>query len=164
MTNALRTQDALLSGIAGAAAVTAVHEAARMVSDNAPQMDVVCMRALARAKEVTANSSVADSAVSRDSNPALYRMALAGDLAFNTAYYSLATTWPRGAALGLILGIGALLVPKRLGLGDPPHSELLSNQVMTVAWYVVGGLPAAWTAQCLANRRAEAAREFAGGY
>ena len=159
MTNGLSTQDALLSGMAGAAALTAVHQAAQMVSDNAPRMDVVGMRAIARGK-----NAAAAGADSSTQHPSLYNMALAGDLLFNSAYYSLATTWARGAALGLIAGIGALLLPKRMGLGDPPGSEHVSNQVMTVAWYVVGGLAAAWTAQCLAERRAEDAREFVGGY
>ena len=163
MTNeGLRTKDALLSGIAGAAALTAVHQAARMVSDNAPRMDVVGMRAIARGKAAAGTSSVVD--LPTDDNRALYTMALAGDLVFNSAYYSLATTWARGAALGLIAGVGALFLPRKMGLGDPPGSQLLSNQVMTVAWYVVGGLAAAWTAHCLAERRAEEVREFAGGY
>ena len=163
MTNAgLRTQDALLSGMAGAAALTAVHQAARMITDKAPRMDVVGMRAIARGKDVVDSSS--GPALATAEHPALYNMALAGDLVFNSAYYSLATTWARGAALGLIAGVGALLLPKKMGLGDPPGSELLSNQVMTVAWYVVGGLAAAWTAECLAERRAESAREFVGGY
>ena len=161
MTNGLSTQDALLSGMAGAAALTAVHQAARMVSDNAPRMDVVGMRAIARGRDAAA---IGDTTPGSGEHPSLYNMALAGDLVFNSAYYSLATTWARGAALGLIAGIGALLLPKRMGLGDPPGSEHVSNQVMTVAWYVVGGLAAAWTAQCLAERRAERTREFVGGY
>ena len=121
------------------------------------------MRAITRGTNAAqAASAVGD--VPEPSNPALYNMALAGDLVFNSAYYSLATTWTRGAALGLLAGVGALVLPKRMGLGDPPKSELLSNQLMTVAWYVVGGLAAAWTAQCLATRRAEQVREFVGGY
>ncbi len=66
--------------------------------------------------------------------------------------------------MGLLAGIGALILPQRLGLGAPPKSELFSNQVMTVAWYVIGGLAAAATATWLAGRRAEDAREFVGGY
>lgn len=158
----LRTQDALLSGMAGAAALTAVHQAARMMTDSAPRMDVVGMRALARSRDAMSPDS--GSAATEHRNPALYNMALAGDLVFNSAYYSLATSWARGAALGLLAGVGALTLPKKMGLGDPPKSELLSNQLMTVAWYVVGGLAAAWTAQCLATRRAENVREFVGGY
>ena len=151
LTSGLTTKDAVLSGMAGAAALTAVHQAARMVTDSAPRMDVVGMRALARDKETVGN-------------PALNNLALAGDLVFNSAYYSMATTWVRGTALGIAAGVGALVLPQKLGLGDPPKSELLSNQVMTVAWYVLGGLAAAWTAKCLAEKRADQAREFIGGY
>src|SRR4029450_6785121 len=97
-------------------------------------------------------------------NPALYNLALAGDLFFNSGYYSMATSWTRGAALGVGAGLGALLLPQKRRLGAPPKSELLSNQVMTVAWYVLGGLAAAWTAQCLAEKRADETREFVGGY
>lgn len=148
--------DALLSGVAGALTLTAVHQAARMVTNDAPRMDVVGMRAITR------GADAADADAPRDSR--LYNMALAGDLIFNSAYYALATTWIRGAALGAAAGIGALVLPQKLGLGPAPKSELISNQLMTVAWYVLGGLAAACTAQCLATRRADAAREFVGGY
>ena len=51
-------------------------------------------------------------------------------------------------------------MPQRLGLGAPPHSELLSNQVMTVAWYTLGGIAAAATSMWIANKREESAREI----
>lgn len=162
LTSELTTKDAILSGMAGAAALTAVHQAARMMTDSAPRMDVVGMRAIARGKEAVGGGN--PQALATTENPALYNMALAGDMVFNSAYYSMATTWTRGAALGILAGIGALVLPQKLGLGEPPKSELLSNQVMTVAWYLVGGLAAAWTAQCLAVKRAEQTREFVGGY
>lgn len=158
----LTTKDAILSGMAGAAALTAVHQAARMVTDSAPRMDVVGMRAIARGKEAASTGYSATAAT--EENPVLHNLALAGDLVFNSAYYSMATTWMRGAALGLLAGVGALVLPQKLGLGAPPKSELLSNQVMTVAWYVLGGLAAAWTAKCLAEKRADQTREFVGGY
>lgn len=150
-------KDSLISGAAGAVALTAVHQAARAVTDSAPRMDVVGMRALARGAE-------AAGAEAPKTHAGLYRATLAGDLICNSAYYSLATNYTRGAALGLMAGIGALVLPQRMGLGTPPHSELLSNQVMTVAWYLIGGLAAAAAAQWLAGRRGEAAREFVGGY
>jgi hypothetical protein len=83
----------------------------------------------------------------------------------NSAYYALATTWKRGVVLGLAAGVGALVLPQRMGLGDPPKSDRLSNKVMTVAWYVVGGLAAAATATRLATSReqtAERATYWAG--
>jgi len=147
MTTTARLTDSLISGVAGAVALTAVHQAARAMTDAAPRMDVVGMRALTRG--ITA--SVGDAP--RSSN-GLYLATLAGDLIGNSAYYSLATSYTRGAVMGLLAGLGALFLPERLGLGTPPKSERLSNQVMTVAWYVVGGLAAAATADCLARRHA----------
>ena len=146
-----RLTDSLISGVAGAVALTAVHQAARAVTDAAPRMDIVGMRALARG--ITASGGDAP----RSSNR-LYLATLAGDLISNSAYYSLATSYTRGAAMGLLAGLGALFLPERLGLGTPPKSELLANQVMTVAWYVVGGLAAAATADCLARRHDGASR------
>ena len=144
MTTTASFNESLLSGAAGAVALTAVHQAARALTDAAPRMDVVGMRALSRGMNA--------SGAAAPSHNGLYYATLAGDLISNSAYYSLATTYTRGAAMGLLAGLGALFLPERLGLGTPPKSELLSNQVMTVAWYVVGGLAAAATANWLAGR------------
>lgn len=133
---------ALISGAAGALALTAVHQAARAFTDYAPRMDVLGMRALARGANAAGTEAPRTHA-------GLYGATLAGDLIANSMYYSLATTYKRGTVLGLLAGLGALVLPERMGLGVPPKSELLSNQVMTVAWYLVGGLAAAATAQCL---------------
>lgn len=81
--------------------------------------------------------------------PSLNRWALAGDLLVNSAFYSLvscgrgAHMWRRGMVMGLAAGAGALVLPRRLGLGDAPRSDHLGNQVMTVAWYLIGGIAAA---------------------
>lgn len=138
--------NALISGAAGAVALTAVHQAARTVTADAPRMDVVGMRALARGVRAAGGEAP-------KTHAGLYGATLAGDLIANSLYYSLATNYTRGTVLGLLAGIGALVLPERMGLGVPPKSQLLSNQVMTVAWYLVGGLAAAATAQCLSNRR-----------
>lgn len=143
--------ESIVSGMAGAAALTAVHQAARAVTEDAPRMDVVGMRALARS--VRSELPAAEEDAAPRTHAGLYRTVLIGDLVCNSAYYSLATTYKRGIAMGVLAGIGALVLPQRLGLGDPPRSELLSNQIMTVAWYTIGGLAAAATAKWLAGRR-----------
>jgi hypothetical protein len=142
--------DAALSGVAGAVALTTVHQVARQLTDSAPRMDVLGVRALTR------GAHLADIHVPGPET--LQRAALAGDLMCNTAYYSFATTWKRGLMLGLAAGVGALVLPKRMGLGEPPKSDRLSNKVMTVAWYVAGGLTAAATATRLAASRQAAMR------
>jgi hypothetical protein len=40
-------------------------------------------------------------------------------------------------------GVGPLVLPRPIGLGDPPHAEDCATQAMTVAWYERGGLTAA---------------------
>ena len=138
---------AFAAGACGAVALTAVHQLARRVTSDAPRMDVLGERAIARGLRA-AGSDVPP-------EPQLHRWALAGDLLANSAYYSLvacgrdAHVWRRGVALGLGAGAGALLLPRRMGLGDPPNSDHLANQVMTVAWYLIGGLAAAAAGQGL---------------
>jgi hypothetical protein len=143
--------------MAGAAALTAVHQFARTVTDNAPRMDVVGMRALARGINAAGGEAT-------QSHKGLYGATLVGDLISNTAYYSLATNYTRGTVMGILAGIGALVLPPRMGLGDPPHSEQLSNKIMTVAWYTLGGLAAACTANWLADRRVGRTPQMLGGW
>jgi hypothetical protein len=146
---------AYAAGIAGAVALTTVHQVARRVLEDAPRMDVVGERGIARGLEASGRQPP-DAAV-------LHRWALAGDLLANSAYYSLvacgphAHVWRRGIALGLAAGAGALLLPRRLGIGDPPRSDRFANQVMTVAWYLIGGLSAA----AFASRRSDAQQHAA---
>ena len=53
--------------------------------------------------------------------------ALVGDLAANTLYYALVAVGSprrplvRGAVLGALAGVGAVVLPPRIGLGGPPH-------------------------------------------
>ena len=132
---------AYAAGVAGATALTAVHQVAHRVFEDAPRMDVVGERGIARGVEAAGGTPPAGSA--------LHRFALAGDLFANSAYYSLvacgsrANVWKRGVVLGLAAGAGALALPRHMGLGDPPRSDRVPNQIMTVAWYLVGGLAAA---------------------
>jgi hypothetical protein len=136
---------AAVAGLVGATALTTVHQLARRWSENAPRMDVVAMRGIEKTSAATGTDVPSPSR--------LYRWALAGDMVANTAYYSLVAcgrqphVWRRGLSLGLAAGAGALTLPRALGLGDPPRSDRIENQIMTVAWYLIGGLAAALYAQ-----------------
>ena len=142
--------ESLLAGIAGALALTAVHQLARRVTANAPRMDVLGERAVNATSEALGRRP--------PSEPAAYRLALAGDLLANTVYYSMiacgreARLWTRAVTLGVGAGVGALVLPQRIGLGIPPRSWDRSNQAMTVGWYLIGALTTACTAECLRAR------------
>ena len=132
---------ALAAGAVGAVALTTVHQFARLFTDEAPRMDVVGGRAIERGVSAAGGEP--------PHGERLLNWTLAGDLLANTTYYALVAygrephVWRRATALGLAAGAGALVLPRPMGLGDPPHSGSRANQVMTVAWYLIGALAAA---------------------
>jgi hypothetical protein len=148
---------ALVSGAAGACAVTGINETARQAVDEAPRLDELGMRAVAQGLQAVG--------VAPPAGPALRATALAGDLAANTLYYSVIglggreNAWLAGAALGLIAGLGAVYLPGPLGLGRGPSAGTPARRVMTVAWYTAGGLAAAAVFRALqADELAEQSR------
>jgi hypothetical protein len=136
---------AFASGITGAVTLTLVHEAARRFLPNAPRMDVLGMRAIARGLSQLHEPPPAE----QD----LFKYSLVGDIISNSLYYSLIGTgrkaWWRGAALGLAAGVGGVLLPGPLGLGAEPSGRTPQTKVMTVAWYLLGGLAAATLSRTL---------------
>lgn len=140
---------ALLSGLTGAATVNLLNEGARRVSQHAPRMEVIGERALQRSLRL------AD--VKPPRGRALYRWALAGDVAGNTFYYSLAGLGSRrgarrrGAVLGLLAGLGAVFLTKPLGLGRQPDEDTPVTQALTVAWYTAAGIAAGAASHALSG-------------
>lgn len=137
----------LTSGLAGAAALTAVHETARRTLAHPPRMDAIGMRALARTMRRLGRRPPRE--------PRLFRETLAADLLANALYYGLVglgeRAWRRGTLLGLAAGVGAVALPPILGLGRQPHASRVGTPALTVAWYLVGGLAAAAAARALAR-------------
>jgi hypothetical protein len=138
---------ALGSGLVGACALTLIHETARRFVDDAPRMDVLGMRALAKTMR----------AVDVEPPVPLHEAALVGDIVSNSLYYSLVGAGPardairNGALLGLAAGLGAVILPERLGLGRQPTEDSPQTQLMTVAWYTLGGLAAGAAYAALAS-------------
>lgn len=136
-----RATRSLASGIAGAFALTAIHEVARRRFASAPRMDEVTMRGL---RKILPGKF-------RDPRR-LHQLALAGDLLSNSVYYSVIAaptrkaTWMRAGVLGTAAGLCALFLPERLGLGVPHNSHRRTTQFMTVGWYLAGALATAFVA------------------
>ena len=88
----------------------------------------------------------------------LHDWALGGDIVSNALYYSLiGLSKPEnavltGAALGLVAGIGGVTLPGPMGLGTAPTRRTEATAVMTVAWYLLGGLATAGAYTLLKRR------------
>ena len=134
---------ALASGVAGAVALTAVHETARRVIPHAPRMDVIGRRGIAK--------SMVALGAAPPHGQRLQAAALAGDVVSNAMYYSLVglgsdtprAIWRRGLFLGVLAGLGAAFLPPVLGLGRQPGKRGPFTHLLTIAWYTIGGLTAA---------------------
>jgi hypothetical protein len=151
--------ESLSSGLAGALALTTVHEIARRNLDDAPRMDLLGQRGISRISEMAFDSQPSDED--------LQEMSLVGDIAANSTYYSLVGAGPptgavvRGGLLGLAAGIGAVTLPGPLGLGSDPSNHSNATRVMTVAWYTLGGLVAGSVYKMLACTKTEQADRLA---
>ncbi len=142
----------LLAGAAGALLLNIIHELARHTVKDAPRVQEIGEEGLVKLTE--------SFGVEAPKGETLYASTLAGDLITNALYYSAVGRgkeqhiWLRGLGLGLTAGLGALTLPKPLGLDDKPVKGSVLTQVLTVAWYTFGGLAAAGVANYL-HKRAE---------
>lgn len=141
---------ALSGGLAGACAITLIHESVKQVVPEAPRMDLLGMNALSKVIESTGHTPPGEQQ--------LYNLTMVGDIVSNAIYYSAVglgydkTVWQRGALLGLAAGIGAVTLPKPLGLPEAPSNRTLETKIMTVALYTIGGLVAAAVTKWLHNK------------
>ena len=140
----------LAAGLAGAVALTALHEAVRHLRPHdAPRMDVLGERGLRKLL------GLAD--LPQPPEPRLYTATMLGDILSNGLYYSLVGSSGhsvrRGLLLGLAAGVGGVELPGPLGLGTAPSKRTPQTKAMTVAWYTVGGLVAGAVAQALRPQR-----------
>ncbi len=137
----MRVVGALLSGFVGATTLTLLNEVARRLVPSAPRIDITGMRALSKVFHLFGQRA--------PKRKRLFRETLLGDLLSNTAYYSLIglgsprRAWRRGIVMGLSAGIGAVVLPRPLGLGTQPQARTPLTALLTVIWYLVGGLAAA---------------------
>ncbi|WP_338152723.1 hypothetical protein [Rufibacter ruber] len=127
-----------LSGLAGAVAVTAVHETVRRFYPNAPRMDILGMRAISKGLHYAGKTPPTEER--------LHTWSLVGDIVSNGLYYSLTGSkknalW-RGSILGAVAGIGGVVLPGPMGLGTAPSNRTRETQALTIAYYLMAGVVA----------------------
>ena len=137
----------LLGGLAGALALNIIHETYRRFDNKAPRVDLVGEEALTNIIEATGNKA--------PTGNQLYAATLAGDVLSNAFYFSLIgfgdrkNLITRGAILGAVAGAGAVLFTEDLGLKDAPITRSNRTKVLTIGWYLIGGLVAAASIRAL---------------
>lgn len=139
-------------GLAGAFALTILHQLVKNMEKDAPRMDLMGVQALKKGIKMV------DQPLPEDKS--LYRAAMVGDLISNTIYYSIGVAgkkkyiWPKGAFMGLMAGMGAVFLPKSLGLNPAYSSRTLKTSALTTGLYLVGGLVASAVAKKIENESA----------
>ncbi len=139
----------LTAGLAGAVALNILHETVRHLRPaDAPRMDLLGERGL--------RQMLAKADAPQPDDQQAYALTLAGDVLSNGLYYSFVGSGKhslrRGLLLGVAAGVGGLVLPGPLGLGQAPSNRTPQTQAMTVAWYTIGGLVAGVVAQALRKR------------
>ena len=149
----MKVSAGLAGGLAGTLTVASIHEALRRVTSDAPRMDILDIELIRKGLK-SINKEV-------PGEDKLQRLAVGGELFCDTAYYGLIAMGSkkrvllRGALLGLVAGVTAVILPKPLGLPEEASNKTLATQLMTVGLYLMGGLVAAATTQLVdrAQRR-----------
>jgi hypothetical protein len=143
---------AAVSGIAGAAAVTVLNEAVRRAAPgSAPRMEILGMRA--------AKAGFEAAGVEVPPRRQLMPMTFAAEAISNSAYYSLVglakpeNAIATGALLGLAAGIGAVVLPGPMGLGEEPSARSTETKLMAVVWYFAGGIVAGMVRKAVNGKR-----------
>lgn len=141
----------LAGGLAGAGVLTVLHEVLRRKDTEAPRMDLLGMNALSKL--------IRKSGGEPPEKDTLFNITMAGDVAGNALYYSMAgagdenKVWQRSLFLGLAAGAGAVLLPKPLGLNEQASNRTTETKILTIALYTAGGLVTAAAISWLKNKK-----------
>jgi hypothetical protein len=141
----------LIGGLAGAIALNAVHQLAKKIDPDAPEINKIGEEALSK--------TILAAGYTPPVGKALFKATLASDVAANAIYYSLIGQGGkkhlmlRGALLGAAAGVGALKLAKPMGLDDKPVNKTGKTKLMTVGWYLLGGMVTALTIKALGRGR-----------
>ena len=149
----MKVSAALAGGLAGTLTVASLHEALKRVTHDAPRMDLLNIE-LIRKGFKSMNKEV-------PKKDELERWAVGGELLCDTAYYGLAGmggkkgVWLRGALLGLVAGVTAVVLPRPLGLPEEPSNKTSATQLMTIGLYLMGGLATSAITELVDNAQSD---------
>lgn len=122
----------ILAGLGGAIALNLLHEIVRNNFDNVPEVNKVGEEALNKSLE-TVDMKITD-------KDQLYAATLAGDIISNGIYYAATATSGFNLVSGAAAGVGAVMLPEKMGLDDSPVAGTTQKKLMTVGYYLFGAV------------------------
>ncbi len=141
----------LIGGLAGAVTLNLVHQLAKKLDPDAPEIDKIGEEALSK--------TILAAGYSPPVGKTLFNATLASDVAANAVYYSLIGKGGkkhlllRGTFWGAIAGMGALKLTRPMGLNDKPVNKNRKAQIMTISWYIIGGIVTALTLKAIGKNK-----------
>lgn len=148
--------------MAGAIALTLIHEGLRRINPKAPRMDLLGMNAISKVLKTAGKKP--------PSEDKLYGWTMAGDVLSNSLYYSLTGVGHkkgallRGGLIGLAAGAGAVLLPRPLGLNEAYSNKSKETKLLTIGLYIAGGLISAGVLRLIHKREQKLKRKSALNY
>ncbi len=122
----------ILAGLGGALVLSLLHETIRKNFDNVPEINKVGEEALNKAL---------DTVDMKITNPdQLYAATFAGDVIGNGMYYAATATTGFNIASGVLMGLGAVALPEKMGLNEEPVAGNNQKKLMTVGYYLFGAV------------------------
>ena len=128
----------IIAGFAGSLALTALNEGLKKSGYDVPRVDLLGEEAL--------NKGLSHFDAEIKSEDALFNTTLVSDLVSNAVYYSLIGSGDKKnilsktLGLGLLAGVGAITVPKHVGLNPQPVTKNQQVKLLTVGYYLFGAI------------------------
>lgn len=147
----MKILSSIAGGLAGALAVTLLNEVVKRYDPEAPRLDLLGMSAVSKGFD-QANEHI-------PSRSDQYKYSLIADLIGNTLFFAMAgkgstrKALSQGSLLGLTAGLGAVFTPKPLGLDASQTNRTTRTQLMTVAYYLIGGIVAGAVSKMVSKER-----------
>lgn len=141
----------IMNGLIGAVTLTVAHQVLRNQVADAPKMDKLGEEGVENLFEKLGRPA--------PTGKSLTYLALAGDIALNTLYYSQVGSSrgvgavAKGLSLGLGAGLGTAKLPSFLGFSKDATEQTPRQTAMTVGLYVLGGVAAAMAAQSCKKKK-----------
>jgi hypothetical protein len=139
---AIKISSAISGGLLGALALTLLHEGVRKIDKDNSTVDSLGMNALSKILKGFKDSTLTE-------EQELFELTHVGEVLSNALYFSIAgfgskkNLMLRSALLGLTAGLGALVLPRYLGIEENGRSN--KSKILTITRYLAGSLLAAST-------------------